>query len=191
MPKKSAKEYISTNDFEGCLDRWEHCKNIKWSAHWFDTLVTIYENAKEWSKKYIIDPIEKTVTRIADCIKKTATKVKTLCEDESSYTYLINMFDESNNHVFTKIGKANNTNRRFKELCKTHYSRENVTISRIEPIYVFQCRNDDLSQVLESFIRNLFRKTRDFIPNDRFKPFTPSEEEWKEMERYYKLVCAE
>ena len=105
--------------------------------------------------------------------------------------YIINMYDENDKCVFTKIGKSKNILRRFQKLERQYYATQDVQIARVEPVHVFNVKNDDLAQVLESFIRNLFRKTRDFIPNDRFKPFTPSEEEWKEMERYYKLVCAE
>lgn len=108
-----------------------------------------------------------------------------------SIVYIINMYDENDKCVFTKIGKSNNVIKRFQKLERQYYATQDVQIMRIEPVHVFNVKNDDLAQVLESFIRNLFRKTRDFIPNDRFKPFTPSEEEWKEMERYYKLVCAE
>ena len=105
--------------------------------------------------------------------------------------YIINMYDENDKCVFTKIGKSKNILRRFQKLERQYYATQDIQIARIEPVHVFKVKNDDLAQVLESFIRNLFRKTRDFIPNDRFKPFIPSEEEWKEMERYYKLVCAE
>ena len=105
--------------------------------------------------------------------------------------YIINMYDENDKCVFTKIGKSKNVIKRFQKLERQYYATQGIQIERVEPVHVFNVKNDDLAQVLESFIRNLFRKTRDFIPNDRFKPFTPSEEEWKEMERYYKLVCAE
>ena len=112
-------------------------------------------------------------------------------EKAKSIVYIIDMYDENDKCVFTKIGKSKNILRRFQKLERQYYATQDVQIARIEPVHVFNVKNDDLAQVLESFIRNLFRKTRDFIPNDRFKPFTPSEEEWKEMERYYKLVCAE
>ena len=112
-------------------------------------------------------------------------------EKAKSIVYIINMYDENDKCVFTKIGKSNNVIKRFQKLERQYYATQDIQIARIEPVHVFKVKNDDLAQVLESFIRNLFRKTRDFIPNDRFKPFTPSEEEWKEMERYYKLVCAE
>ena len=112
-------------------------------------------------------------------------------EKAKSIVYIINMYDENDKCVFTKIGKSNNVIKRFQKLERQYYATQDIQIARIEPVHVFKVKNDDLAQVLESFIRNLFRKTRDFIPNDRFKPFIPSEEEWKEMERYYKLVCAE
>ena len=105
--------------------------------------------------------------------------------------YIINMYDANDKCVFTKIGKSNNVLKRFQKLERQYYSAQDIQIMRVEPVHIFNVKNDDLAQALESFIRNLFRKTRDFIPNDRFKPFTPSEEEWKEMKRYYKLVSAE
>ena len=105
--------------------------------------------------------------------------------------YIINMYDENDKCVFTKIGKSKNVIKRFQKLERQYYATQDIQIARIEPVHVFNVKNDDLAQVLESFIRNLFRKTRDFIPNDRLKPFTPSEEAWKEMGRYYKLVRAE
>ena len=112
-------------------------------------------------------------------------------EKAKSIVYIINMYDENDKCVFTKIGKSKNILRRFQKLERQYYATQDIQIARIEPVHIFNVNNDDLAQVLESFIRYLFRKTRDFIPNDRFKPFTPSEKEWKEMERYYKLVCAE
>lgn len=105
--------------------------------------------------------------------------------------YIINMYDENDKWVFIKIGKSKNLLKRFQTLERQYYAKDNIQIMRVEPVYTFNIKNDDLAQVLESFIRNLFRKTHDFIPNDRFKPFEPSEEEWKQMERYYKLVRAE
>lgn len=105
--------------------------------------------------------------------------------------YIINMYDENDKWVFTKIGKSKNLLKRFQTLERQYYAKDNIQIMRVEPVYTFNVKNDDLAQVLESFIRNLFRKRHDFIPNDRFKPFEPLEEEWEQMERYYKLVCAE
>lgn len=105
--------------------------------------------------------------------------------------YIINMYDENDKWVFTKIGKSKNLLKRFQTLERQYYARDNIQIMRVEPVYTFNVKNDDLAQVLESFIRNLFHKRHDFIPNDRFKPFEPLAEEWKQMERYYKLVCAE
>lgn len=186
MKKNSADWYIKENDFEGCLERFDNARK-NWREHWFKTLQTIYNNCKDWAKKYILDPIEKSIIVIADQIKKTVVK-KEENKNNNSHTYLINMYDENENLVFTKIGKADNLKRRFKQLLKHQYKNSNAPIARIEPLKIFECPNDDLAQVLESLIRNLFRKSHDFIPNDRFKPFEPTQEEWKEMERFHELV---
>lgn len=119
---------------------------------------------------------------------KMNEEIKTWKESKC-LVYIINMYDENDNWIFTKVGKSKNLLKRFQTLERQYYIKDNIQITHIEPICIFKVENDDLAQALESFIRYLFKKTREFIPNDRFKPFEISEEEWKELERYYELVC--
>ena len=65
---KSMSDYVRTGDFEGCLERYYNAyKN--WKEHWFEGLEIIYNNCAEWAKKYVLDPIAKTVTKIANIVK--------------------------------------------------------------------------------------------------------------------------
>ena len=69
-------------------------------------------------------------------------KVQNLVNGANSHTYLINMYDEEDNLVFTKIGKADNINKRFSALERQYYATQDIQIARIEPIYVFDVKKD-------------------------------------------------
>lgn len=182
MKQKSASQYISSNDFEGAAERLESA-NGRWQGHWFNVCQTIMNNCKEWAKKYILDPITKTVRTIGEMVKKKQPKNVS----QESYTYLIKLFDEAGNWVYTKIGKANNVKQRMNQIRKEKYLGGNGSV---EIIKTYTLPNDDLAQVLESFMRGFFRKTRELIPNDRFEPFDPSEEDFAVFEQYYQITLA-
>ena len=183
--EKSYKEYISTNDFEGAKERFESA-NKRWKAHWFEACEKIFETCKDWAKKYILDKINKAILVIGEFITKKRPKD----EEATSNTYLIKMFDEVGNWVFTKIGKANVVAKRMRDFINHEYKRDGVKISNIEIVKTYQVPNDDLAQVLESLMRNYFRKTRKFIPNDRFEAFEPTAEDLQVFENNYNLVMA-
>ena len=180
----SASYYIENNDFEGAKARFENA-NARWLEHWFNTCRVIYECSKEWAKKYVLDPVSKTITLVKNCIKKVKS-----CKASTSNTYLIKMFDTCGNWVFTKIGKADNLKQRLNQLKKYHYKKSNIHIGDIEVIKTYEVPNDDCAQVLESFMRNYFKKTKTCVPNDRFEPFEPTEKDLQIFENYYTLTVA-
>lgn len=181
---KSASYYIENNDFEGAKLRFEN-SNVRWLDHWFNTCKMIYDSCKDWAKKYILDPIAKTISHISECIKKVRTT-----KNSTSNTYLIKMFDTCGNWVFTKIGKADILSTRLKKLGSQYYARDGVQIGHTEIIKSYEVPNDDCAQILESLMRNYFRKTKHHIPNDRFEPFEPTEEDLQIFEKYYNLTLA-
>lgn len=183
--EKSYKEYISTNDFEGAKERFESA-NKRWKDHWFEACEKIFETCKDWAKKYILDKINKAILVIGEFITKRRPKD----EEATSNTYLIKMFDEVGNWVFTKIGKANVVTKRMRDFINHEYKRDGVKISNIEIVKTYQVPNDDLAQVLESLMRNYFRKTHKYIPNDRFEAFEPTAEDLQVFENNYNLVMA-
>ena len=71
MSKPTRIDYIRENDFEGARERFESA-NKRWKQHWFNVCVEIAEKAKDWLKKYILDPVTLTIERI----KKVATKTE-------------------------------------------------------------------------------------------------------------------
>ena len=181
---KSGKMCVITNDFEEAKYRYENARS-NWKDHWFFVCCEIFNNCKDWAKKYIIDTINKTIVTIKEVIKKTQPKTQ-----KNSYTYLIKMFDDCGKWVYTKIGKTDNLKQRFGKLSKELYAREGVQIANIEPIKIYELPTDDLAQVLENFMRNYFRKSKVLIPNDRFSAFEPSIEDFEMFEKYFQLTIA-
>lgn len=178
-------DYVSSNDFEGAKERFDNA-NKRWKTHWFEACEEIFNACKDWAKKYILDKINKVILVIGEFITKKRPK-----EEGTSNTYLIKMFDEAGNWVFTKIGKANVIAKRMQGLLKHEYKRGGtVKISNIEIVKSYQLPNDDLAQVLENLMRHYFRKTRKFIPNDRFEAFEPTAEDLQVFENNYNLVMA-
>lgn len=183
---KSKAELIKSNDFESAKERFEN-SNGRWKSHWFDCCQQIMSNCKEWAKKYIIDPINMVIVAIGEMIKKVKPK-----KENVSHTYLIKMFDTAGNWIFTKIGKADSIEKRMRDFRNHEYKRNNVIIGTTEIIKAYELPNDDLAQILESFMRNFFRRNKDvnYYPNDRFDAFEPTEEDLNTFERYYQLTLA-
>lgn len=189
MVTKSMKQCIKQSDLITALKNYENT-SPNWKKRWFDTCYEIAQKTKDIFnsilKQYIFDPVEKVITKIAEQVKKTVSKK---CKN-GSHTYLIKMFDENGKHVFTKIGKADNLKRRMSEFVNHEYKRQNKIISAVEIIKEYCLPSDDLAQVLESFMRNYFRKNRkeEFYPNDRFSAFEPNENDLMAFDRYYNLT---
>lgn len=183
---KSKADLIADNDFESAKEKFDNA-NGRWKSHWFDCCRQIMANCKEWAKVYILDPINMVIVKIGEMIKKIKPK-----KDGVSHTYLIKMFDTNGNWVFTKIGKADKMGKRMKDFENHEYKRNNVTIAATEIIKEYELPNDDLAQILESFMRNFFRKTKTekYYPNDRFDAFEPTKEDLDTFERYYQLTLA-
>ena len=178
---KSAQDYISLNDFEGALKRYEEARG-RWKPHWFATCETIYNSCAEWVSKYILDPISQTITKIVKRIKEKI--VSKPC------TYLIKMYDTDDNFVYVKIGKADNLKRRMKQLERYTYNRENIQIGRIEVVKTWEFANDDLAASFEGFIhskvKELYPQIR-HIPNDRFDISLNVDEISPKIDHYYTI----
>ena len=183
--KPSYSDYVLNNDFEGAKERLESTSD-RWRQYWFDACQEIFNACKDWAKKYILDPVARAVITIKDFV----TKKRPRNDEAASNTYLIKMFDDAGNWVFTKIGKANVIAKRMRDFINHEYKRDGVTIANVEMVKSYEVPNDDLAQVLESLMRNYFRKIYQYIPNDRFEAFEPTSEDLQVFENNYNLVMA-
>ena len=183
MAKLTKDEIIEGNNYEVGMERLENATNKRWINYWFDCLEQIYHKCEEFAKKYVLDPIKKTVVALVKKVKATKNV------DNGSNTYFIKIFDEVGNWIYNKIGKGNDVIKRLNQQ-KGHTYKEGTTFGSYEIIKSYHLPTDDLALVLESFMRNHFRKNHTLIPNDRFNAFEPTEEDLQAFEDYYNLVVA-
>lgn len=165
----SAKEYIWHNDFEGCLKRFNEASK-RWRNHWFEALKIIYNEHKEWAKKYILDPIKKTVTSIKGIFCNNFIIFWNGFEKQkySSGAYIIEMYNKKQEKIYTKIGKAKNFSERFNSYKKE--KKYSGWIAFIKVLQLYLNNDEDDSLTLENNLRKLFKKydIKGFIRNDTF-----------------------
>lgn len=183
---KSAKEYIADNDFEGAKVRFEGA-NARWKDYWFETCITIFESSVQWAKKYTIDVTHQLIVKVKEKVKRVYNTIK---NKGKSHTYIIKMFDTEGEWAFTKIGKADDVETRMNSFVNHEYKRDNITIAYTEPIKIYTLPNDDLAEAFESLIKNFLRKMHAHIPNDRFEPFNPTEEDFNQFDKIYNTVMS-
>ena len=182
---KSAIDFIADGDFEGAKEKFDNA-NARWKGHWFNTCATIAKQCSEWATKYLIDPIKMTITAIGQFVKKRAPKNN----DEESHVYLIKMYDEDGNHVFNKVGKANDLKQRLSTLNRQLYRRSGTQISGIEIIKTWTLATNHLAESFEQLLHSIMCKKYENIPNDRYTPVQLSAEEVAEMDRVYTVFTS-
>ena len=172
-------DYVRVGDFEGCLERFNNAyKN--WKEHWFEGLKTIYNNCTEWAKKYILDPIAKTVIKIINVIKPTY-KRRSKYEDMIEYHgcmpinekreqfYLLKMYNSKGEFVCSKVGTTTRaTNKRMTEHLQSKTYKK-LDINKIIVDRVWDCGKCE-AEGYESFFRAYYiaKHSKAFCKNDRF-----------------------
>lgn len=167
MANKSMAWYVNNNDFEGAVERF--CStNATWKKRWFNTCEQIFLNCKEWSKKYVLDPIAQTIEKIIN----PKSNIIWNCENKkwkkgSELYYIIRMFDADGNRVYSKVGTTSKQTieQRMKQHLK-YYAKEGITSIQIDKVYL--C--DVEAEGFESWFRAVYiRKYKNtFKKNDRF-----------------------
>ena len=170
---KSCSVYITQNDFEGCLERFETSLN-RWKSHWFETLTIIYNNSKEWAEKYILDPITQTVKKLTEKIISVCSfgnidfiGCKPIETDGIEQFYILELLDNNNNLIWSKVGT---TTRRTMKRMREHldYYKKN-DVKKINVLRLWDC-GEDPAECYESFFRAYYIKKYPgtFNKNDRF-----------------------
>lgn len=187
---KKAKDYINTNDFEGCLKRFNNTTK-NWKNHWFEALVVIYQSSKEWAKKYILDPIKKTVILVTRYFIELNSYI--FWNEFETYknkggVYVVELYDENGEKKYTKVGKAKNFLNRFNS-----YKRENKYSNWIKCVKVAQLylnEDEDDSLTLENNLRKLFKKydIEGYVKNDTFVNIEWNEELKKKSDSIVQLT---
>lgn len=177
---KSAKQYIADNDFEGAKERFDNA-NVRWYKYWFEVCQTIALNNKEWFTKYLFNATEMTIVSVVKTTTTAAEKV--------SFVYLIKLFDINNEYVFLKGGKTTNPKKRFKELSKYHYKRQDIHITNVEVIKMWELPTEHLAESFEQLLHAYFSNFLQHFRNDRFVPIEITETDFEELEKRYQTIC--
>lgn len=182
MAKKSAEQYIYDEDFDGAFERFEST-NARWKNYWFDVCLQISETCKEVLKKYIINPIDKTIFIIDRTIDKITNKKQraskfdnkiiidcdNLYDESAEKCYLFEFYNSENQLVCSKVGTTTRTviQRLKEELKSDTYKNLDCQMAIIRRVY--DCGKYP-AEGLESYFRACYIKKfpESFKKNDRF-----------------------
>lgn len=187
MAKPTCTWYINNNDLEGAYERFQITYR-NWKDHWWETVETIYKASAEWAKKYILDPVNRTLTAIANTTRRKCRQVSaTVFElsngvsvecaedmakdiDRTEKAYLFKFYEDTNTDpVFSKIGTSARTCfGRLKDEVK-YYQNVGFDITRVKVERIIHC-GEMPAEAFESFCRAMFIKKypNTWRKNDRF-----------------------
>jgi hypothetical protein len=167
------KFYIENDDFEGAFERFTNATK-NWKNHWFDVCAQIMENCKEWAKKYILDPVAKTI-EVKIKVPRTRktydidTQNINLLDDAKEKCYLFRFFDADGNRLCSKVGTTQRTvlKRLKEELSSKTYIGMGAVRAVIDRVY--DC-GEMPAEGLESRLRAEYiqKYPGAFKKNDRF-----------------------
>lgn len=165
----SASDYVRENDLMGAYGKYQMA-NARWKNHWWETVEKIYNSGREWAKQYILDPINRTLTKISKAVKEHL-KNNVYIEDETQGVkgcgaYLVFHYLEGK-CLWAKVGKADNGKKRLKEHFKKDY-KGNIDKAVVKLWY--PCDNSDIALTMENIMRDYFHHKKNF--------------EWKKQDRF-------
>ena len=177
---KNMEWYINNNDFEGAKERLE-TTSPSWKKRWFEVCETIFRNCKELAKKYVLNPLNKTISEVGTILtpsKRKSPKYQEtiqvengvdLLDNATQKCYLFSFYDEFDNLVCSKVGTTVRTVRqRLKEELNNKTYKEMGCVRAIVH-RVYDC-GELPAEGLESYFRAKYIKKypNSFKKNDRF-----------------------
>lgn len=177
MANNSMAWYVANNDFEGAVERWMKTSAC-WKMRWFETCETIFNNCREWSKTYILNPVDCSIKRICKILTKRKTKYSEtiqiaegvdLLDNAKQKCYLFTFFDADGNMICSKVGTTTRKvlQRLKEELRSDTYKKIGCTKAIVNRVY--DC-GEIPAEGLESYFRAMYirRYPQSFKKNDRF-----------------------
>ena len=155
--------YIMHDDLLGCYERYKQAyKN--WKNHWWETLEAIYNQSAKWAEKYILDPINRTLTAITRMVSNIRSNGNNTC-------YWVRLIGESGITLYNKIGTTTKTvEERMNGILKDQYKDGYENIVDYDIIASWDC-GKNAPEGLESYLRRMLIKkynSQNFVRNDRF-----------------------
>ena len=165
----SASDYVKENDLMGAYGKYQMA-NARWKNHWWETVEKIYNSGREWAKQYILDPINRTLTKIGKAIKERL-KNNVYIEDETQGVkgcgaYLVFHYLD-NGLQWMKVGKTDKGMSRMYDHFKKDY-KDQIDGAIIKLWY--PCDNSDIALSMENVMRDYFHNKKNFElkKQDRF-----------------------
>ena len=187
MAKPTCTWYINNNDLEGAYERFQITYR-NWKDHWWETVETIFNASADWAKKYILDPVNRTLTAIGKTTRRKCRQVSASIYELSSgvsvecaedmakdidrteKAYLFKFYEDINpDPLFSKIGTSVRTCfGRLKDEVR-YYQNAGFDITRVKVERIINC-GEMPAEAFESFCRSMFIKKypNTWKKNDRF-----------------------
>lgn len=209
MADYSKSECIANNDLMTCYLNFQRT-TARWKNHWWDGVETIFNSCANWAKKFILDPINRTLTKIDEKIIKPArrryreiernhfilaTEVPVISEvdlaldikgEEKGYLFWFEAENVVNNH-FTKIGTSAKSTcfERLRDEVK-YYNERGLGITKVIIKRIYNC-GDTPAEGFESFCRAKFIKKYPgtYHKHDRFFGVEIPVEEYDKLWKMY------
>ena len=105
----------------------------------------------------------------------------------NAYSYIVRLH-LADGTILYKVGKTNNTTRRFKEIQNYTYS---TAVAWVEPIKVFTLCDENTAEVFESIMRRYFINkygAKCHLKNDRFTGIAVTKADLNALNRKYRFV---
>lgn len=164
----SADDYVRKNDLLGAYGKYQKANN-RWKDHWWETVEKIYNSGRGWAKRYILNPIARTLTKIVrtikqlfddDCIVDETQGVKG-CGAYLVFHYL------DNDLQWMKVGKTDKgMSRMYDHFTKDYKDQIDGAIIKLW----YPCDNSDIALSMENVMRDYFHNKKNFelMGKDRF-----------------------
>ncbi|MBQ8792962.1 MAG: hypothetical protein IJZ62_05120 [Clostridia bacterium] len=180
-------EYKQNNDLMGAYARYQSA-GATWKSRWWAVVEEIYYSCEEWAKRYVIDPIKHIIKRVYKSRKNfLADNMIFDCEVEGCGAYVVQHFDENDNLLWTKCGKADDGKKRLLQ----HFTQDYKDIAAFGIcLKWYPCKNANHALTVENLIRDHFEKKGcELLGNDRFGGLEIiTAEDWAAIQRNVDIV---
>lgn len=164
------QKYIDQNDLEGAYNRF--CITYaNWKDHWWAVVEEIWTNCKDWAKKFMLDPIKRVLRKreIIEFKGCADAQITYECEAHGVGAYIVKHYDADSNLLWTKVGKADDVEKRLRQHLRQDYKGTAVFAKCIA---FYPCNNPDHALSMENLLRYHFNKTYGLLGRDRFPELT-------------------
>ncbi|MBR4929817.1 MAG: GIY-YIG nuclease family protein [Bacteroidaceae bacterium] len=177
----SAKEYIRFKDIEGAYERFKKA-TLRWKNYWWDVVVEIYETIKQIQREFSIDLAKRILTKKRGRRKSMYLEdvMEFKCIAEGTGAYVVQHFDDKGKLLWTKVGKADDAQKRLAQHFTSDY--KNVAKTGI-CLNWFPAKNSNHAFSIEDILRDHFQKKGyHLMGNDRFDDLCEvTEQDWAEI----------